>query len=43
MNLKNLNVQEMNMNEMVEIEGGIAPLVAWLCVALILGAAGTLH
>ncbi len=42
MNLKNLNLQEMSSSEMQSIDGGIAPLVAWLCIALVVGACGTL-
>ena len=41
MDLKNLNLKEMSANEMQSIDGGIAPLVAWLCLALIVGACGT--
>ncbi len=36
------NLQELSLNEMKEVEGGVAPLVAWLCLALLVGACGTL-
>jgi hypothetical protein len=42
MDLKNLNVQEMNKSEMVEIEGGVLwiPLIA---LGILLASSGTLH